>query len=60
MTLGRPGKRGGESLLSLARTKAEKRRAKAASIFAYGRLDASLVLRGLLNFPGLSLAGGAA
>jgi len=57
-------------LFSRARSKAEKRRAKAASIFAHVWLDASLVLvsgirlalmrRGLLNFPGLSLAGGAA
>jgi hypothetical protein len=56
-------------LLSRARTEAEKRRATAASIFAHVRLDASLVLaagirralmlRGLLNFPGLPLAGGA-
>ncbi|MGO8865174.1 MAG: hypothetical protein ACLQME_01610 [Alphaproteobacteria bacterium] len=56
-------------MLSLARSKAEKRRAKAASIFACSRLDPclalvsgihlALMLRGLLNFPGLSLAGGA-
>ena len=56
-------------MLSLARSKSEKRRAKAASILAYGRLDASLVpvsgiepalmLRGVLDFPALSLAGDA-
>ena len=56
-------------MLLLARTKAEKRRAKAASILACGRLDASLMLvsgiepalmlRGVLDFPPLSLAGDA-
>jgi len=69
MALSRPGERGGEALLSLARTKAEKRRAKATSILACVWPDASLMLvsgiepalmlRGLLDFPALSLAGGA-
>ncbi|HYB57460.1 MAG TPA: hypothetical protein VEK12_14930 [Alphaproteobacteria bacterium] len=56
-------------MLLLARTKAEKRRAKAASILACVWPDASLVLvsgtepalmlRGVLDFPALSLAGDA-
>ncbi len=54
-------------MVSLARAKAEKKRAKAATIFAYSRLDAflvlvtgiqlALILWGLLNFSELSLAG---
>jgi fatty acid desaturase len=59
--------KGEDRLVSLARTMAGKRRAKAGVLFAHSRLDAllvmitglqlALIIWGLVKFPALSLAG---